>query len=267
MEVDGKINQIHKAKNNPVTVVKWQVTDMKSSWESKVTMNLYHTNKGVHFQGGSRNENKTSCSLAAKFFESFCYGLMDKKGQRIEAIRDTLLKMDLRKKYGSQPRKQNKKTTKDEFFKCDSCHYTTVTKTELKRHLFVTHLKKPHPTAMKAVSVKTTKESVKVDVEPDVECLQCRFSCKEEHELDNHMEMVHKKNLRERERMENSLRKYNSNLNELVRENSKLNRAHFLNTNILKEWQAKELDYIMTIENMKSQTKTLIESKEKAEAS
>ena len=267
MEVDGIINQIDKAKNNPLTVVKWKVTDMKSSWESKVTMNLFHTNQGVHFQGGNTNENMTTCSLAAKLFESFCYDLMAKKGLRIEAIRETLLKMDLRKKYGSQPRKQNKKIIKDDIFKCDSCHYTTVTKIELKKHLFLMHLKKPHPTAMKTVPLKTTKEPKKVDVEPDVECLECRFSCREEHELDSHMETVHKKTVLKREKKEGQLLKYNVHLNEIIRENSKLNKADSENAKLLDGLQAKEQEYISKIESMKIQTKTLIQGKENADVS
>ena len=98
MELDSLGKQMDKKENNPVTVLKWKVTETTMNWESQVAMNLYHTNQGVHFQGGSTNGNVTSCSLASTFFETFCQELKEKRGVRIEGIRNTLLKMDLRKK-------------------------------------------------------------------------------------------------------------------------------------------------------------------------
>ena len=64
-------------------------------------MVLNHTNQGVHFQGGNRNGAVSSCSLAANFFESYCNNLRLKKVQRIQDIKEVLLKLDARKNYGS----------------------------------------------------------------------------------------------------------------------------------------------------------------------
>ena len=72
MAVQSVEKQTDKASNTPVTIVKWKINDKQNTWESNVTMLLYHTNQGVHFQGGSRNGSIISCCLAADFFESYC---------------------------------------------------------------------------------------------------------------------------------------------------------------------------------------------------
>ena len=195
MEVESIVKQLDKKDNNPVTVVKWKISNKTNSWSTNVTMNMYNTNQGIHFQGGERRGNLTSCSLAGDFFESLCNDLIERKSGRIGEITDFLLKLDGRKKYGSQPlKKNNKKVDADITFKCDTCHYKTVTKTELKRHLFLTHQKKVHPTTMKHVTFKLDKEHVpEEDSDPDSECLNCYFSCKSESELEKHINLMHKK--------------------------------------------------------------------------
>ena len=154
MEVESVQKQTDKASNTPVTAVKWKIEDKQNTWESKVNMLLYHTNQGVHFQGGSKNGEITSCHLAADFFESYCRALQQTKGSRIQEIKEYLLQLDARRKYGAQPMKKShkKKQDTDTVLKCDKCHFKTVTKTELKRHLFLIHQNKPHPTTMKSVS-------------------------------------------------------------------------------------------------------------------
>ena len=52
-------------------IVKLKVTDLESKFESKVTMNLYHSSQGVHLQSGRRQGKNTSCSLAATYLEQF----------------------------------------------------------------------------------------------------------------------------------------------------------------------------------------------------
>ena len=166
MEVESVGKQLDKKDNNPVTVVKWKISDSKNNWDTRVTMNMYHTNQCIHFQGGERKGSSTSCSLAGEFFESFCLNLRTRKAERIKEIKDFLLKLDGRKKYGSQPLKKSKSTFQEEnILKCDSCHYQTVTKSELKRHLFLTHQKKAHPTSMKTVTFKLDKEPKSKDHE------------------------------------------------------------------------------------------------------
>lgn len=104
-------------------------------------MVLYHTSQGLHFQGGSKNGAVTSCSLAANFFESYCNNLRLIKGRRIQQIKDILLKVDCRKNNSSQTVKHKQiKMQKDNLeLKCDSCHYKTVLKPELKRHMYLMH--------------------------------------------------------------------------------------------------------------------------------
>ena len=67
--------------------------------------------------------------------------------------------------------------------------------------------------------------------------------------------------------MEGQLLKYNVNLNEIIRENSKLNKADYENAKLMEGLQAKVQEYISTIESMKIQNKTLIQGKENAEVS
>ena len=67
--VKSKVEQVEKKENNPATVVKLKVTNLESKFESKVTMNLYHSSQGFHLQGGRRQGKNTSCSLAATVFQ------------------------------------------------------------------------------------------------------------------------------------------------------------------------------------------------------
>ena len=113
MKIEKVIKQLDIKGNNPATNVKWKVSDTKKKWNSHVTMNMYHTNQGVHFQGGERKGDVTSCSLAGDFFELMCSNTLKAKSVRISEIKEMLLKLDARKKYGSQPIKKKKKIEED----------------------------------------------------------------------------------------------------------------------------------------------------------
>ena len=137
-----------KADNNPKTVIRWKVDDEKNKFESSVTLNLYNTNQGIHFQGGRRNGKVTSCSLAASMFETWSMIMIRDKEQRIRMMKETILGMDLRRKPfltanrllvkpGPQPKTE---------FKCDLCAYKSVKETELKRHMYILHRNKTCPT-------------------------------------------------------------------------------------------------------------------------
>ena len=123
MKVEKVIKQLDIKGNNPATIVKWKVSDTKKEWNSHVTMNMYHTNQGVHFQGVERKGDVNSCALAGDFFKLMCLNTLKAKSVRISEIKEMLLKLDARKKYGSQPIKKKKKIEEDIKFKCDSCHY------------------------------------------------------------------------------------------------------------------------------------------------
>ena len=71
LEVEAKIDQIEKDGKNLASIMKVKVTEIKSGFESKATINMYHTNQGFHIQGGRRSGNVTSCSLVADFLVDF----------------------------------------------------------------------------------------------------------------------------------------------------------------------------------------------------
>ena len=96
--VKSKVEQVDKKENNPATVVKLKVANLESKFESKVTMNLYHSNQGFHLQGGRRQGKNTSCSLAATYWEQFFKNTLEKKKKSLICkVRETLLQMDRRK--------------------------------------------------------------------------------------------------------------------------------------------------------------------------
>ena len=55
LEVEAKNYQIEKDGKNPASIMKVKVTEIKSGFESKATINMYHTNQGFHIQGGRRS--------------------------------------------------------------------------------------------------------------------------------------------------------------------------------------------------------------------
>ena len=160
-----------KAENNPKTVIRWKVEDEKNKFESSVTMNLYNTNQGIHFQGGRRNGKVTSCSLAASLFETWSMIIIRDKEHRIRMMKETILGMDLRIKpfltanrFLAKPGPEQK----DEF-KCDLCAYKSVKETELKRHMYILHRNKTCPTITdskkRAASPPKVERPSKKDVE------------------------------------------------------------------------------------------------------
>ena len=137
MIIEKKHNEEDKAENNPKTVIGWNVTDENNKFESNVTINLYHTNQGFHFQGGRRNGRQTTCSHAADLFETWSMLLIKEKEDRI-------LEMDLRRKpflTGQRLLVKTEPLSKD-IFKCAKCPYKSVKMPELKRHMFILHRNK-----------------------------------------------------------------------------------------------------------------------------
>ena len=67
----------------------------------------------------------------------------------------------------------------------------------------------------------------------------------------------------EREKREHDLLSFNSNRNQMIRENSLLKREHFEKDQYLKGLQAKEQKYVNTIAGMKSTVKSVVEEKRK----
>ena len=140
--LESKAHQVDKGDNNPASVLKLKVTDLDTNFESKVTMNLYHSSQGVHLQGGRRQGKTTSCSLAAMFLEEFFKEILKNKKPLINRVKQTLLQMDLRKNYGKkQTHKVVKKNENEKkiMFTCQKCHFKTVVQSELKRHTFKQH--------------------------------------------------------------------------------------------------------------------------------
>ena len=115
-------------------MIKWKVEDEKNKFDSSVTLNLYHTNQGIHFQGGITHGKVTSCSLAASMFETWSMIMMRDKEERIRMIKETILGMDLRRKPFQTANRLLVKSgpeSKDEF-KCNICAYKSVKETEQK---------------------------------------------------------------------------------------------------------------------------------------
>ena len=98
IEVESKMNQVDNVDNNPTTVIKMKITEIKTDFQSKVTLNLYHSNQGFHIQGGRRNGNMTSCSLLADFLEDFFNNIKHTFPERIKSVCDILLGLDLQNK-------------------------------------------------------------------------------------------------------------------------------------------------------------------------
>ena len=217
MIIESKNSHEDKSENNTQTTIKWKVLDENNKFESKITMLLYHTNQGVHFQGGQRNGQVTTCSLAADMFETFIMIMIQSKSERIKMIKETILAMNLRRKpfqvasrlmvkCGPEP-----KTT----FKCDLCHYKSTKLTELKRHMYILHRNKTNPDIRKMTEAKKragsppkaerpskkeaeempnpskTPEQQSPTKFPSVDCLRCDFECEEESSLDNHIKEMH----------------------------------------------------------------------------
>ena len=103
VDIESKTDHIDNKNNNPSTVIKVKVTQLQTAFESKVTINLYHSNQGIHLQGGRRNGNVTSCSLLGNFLESFFAATLLKQAKRVREIKDILIKWDLRKNYKKTP--------------------------------------------------------------------------------------------------------------------------------------------------------------------
>ena len=83
IEVDSKVDQIDNWLNNPASLLKVKVTEISTGFESKVTINMYHTNQGFHIQGGRRNGSVTSCSLVADYLVDYFKMIFLKHAKRI----------------------------------------------------------------------------------------------------------------------------------------------------------------------------------------
>ena len=185
--------------NNPVTVIKWKVTVKEANFESKVTMNQYHSSQGINIQGGRRHGDFTSCSILASLFEEFGQRIMISHAIRIRNIMAALKSIDLRKKSANQLKpiiknknkssKTEKETNRDVFL-CDMCDYNSVVKGMMRRHKLLTHHMSVKPTAALSQQ-QTSTDSLEQKI--PIECLVCyQFSCGEEWELEIHNNKAHK---------------------------------------------------------------------------
>ena len=209
MVLEEKHNEEDKADNNPKTVMRWKITDLKNKFESKVTMNLYHTNQGVHLQGGRKNGQVTTCSIAADMFETWSMIVSKQKSERIRILKETMMGMDLRKKPFQTASRLLVKAgpQRGNVFKCDLCAYKSVKITELKRHIFILHRHKTNPHIRKVTDAKkrlasppktappSKKEAEEKEKEKDIvnmsDCLNCEFECEDETLLEKHMKDKH----------------------------------------------------------------------------
>ena len=171
LEVESKTNQVEKGGNNPTSLMKVKVTELKTGFESKATINMYHTNQGFHIQGGRRSGNVTTCSLVADFLVDFFKNILLKNAPRIRNVKDVLLGLDLRKNYKNmQPPSKKMVKQMKALFNCTQCHYRTVLQTEMKRHNFKQHQHQKNLTQIESIDKKETKDeqiaTVLVHMEP-----------------------------------------------------------------------------------------------------
>ena len=140
VDIESTTHHIDEGKNNPASVIKVKVTDVKSGFESKATINLYHSNQGIHVQGGRRHGSVTSCSLLGNFLETFFAATLKKQAKRVGEVRQILIKWDLRKNYKKKGPTGTKgsKIVKEmkALLLCSNCKYKTMSPTEMKRHMF-----------------------------------------------------------------------------------------------------------------------------------
>ena len=205
LEVEGKTDQIDKVNNNPVSVIRLKVTQVKTSFESKVTINLYHSNQGVHVQGGRRNGQVTSCSLVANFLQEYFSSIYNNHRGRVQIIQDCLLTVDLRKNYGLDKKiSKGKKMEKDmkAMFTCTECHYKSVLQTDIRRHMYKQHNKEKLISNLTIVTKENKAIKALESVQPDndedstqgkSECLDCYFCSDSEHDLDTHLKEKYNK--------------------------------------------------------------------------
>ena len=195
-----------------------KVTEVASGFKSPITMNLYHSNQGVHFQGGRRHGNKTSCSLAADFSEELFKGIFT--NQRKTIVKDKDIQT---------------------LFNCKECHYKTFQLTELKRHKFKQH------SIGKTTEEKPTQLVQQVQV-PKMDCIHCKFDCDDNDELEAHIEEHHK--IKQEEIHFNSsqcseCRAKDATLNEQVQ---KIQRLKLVITNVESNLAASELERSKVLE-------------------
>ena len=110
--IESKTEQVDKKENNPATIVKLKVTNLGSQFESKVTMNLYHSSQGVHLQGGRRQGKVTSCLLVATYLKEFFKETLENKKPLIRKVKETRLQIDMRKNYHKKQTPKSEKINK-----------------------------------------------------------------------------------------------------------------------------------------------------------
>ena len=192
----------------------------------------------------------------------------DSKKNRIAEVKEMLLKLDARKNYGSQPVKQNKKVVEDNTLNCDSCHYQTVVKTKLKRHMFfvpytpTTTSSNCHEESDFQNQHSGSKSHRKVDMLS--EWLKCMSSIRGEEKLESHDKTVHKtENVEIVTTKEDTTRL----LNELWAENSNLIKEKAEQNIYLEQLKIREQEMIQNMTTMKADITYLIKEKEKTEES
>ena len=215
LEVETSTTQKDTEDNTAITVIKLKVTQKSEGevkWETNATMLLYHSKQRIHLQGGRRNGKVTSVSLVANFLDGFNKSMLLNHQTKIQSMKEALLTMDLRRNYGGVKTRQKQNPWKGReppLLKCELCHYKTIQKTELTRHMYSLHPdKSTSPEAAKSDSrikrksvqfaasnklPKITEESSEEEDEAEnaMDCIQCKYECKDETVLHEHIKYIH----------------------------------------------------------------------------
>ena len=199
IEAISKTNHIDKGDNNPATTIKLKVLELSTKFESNATINLYHSNQGVHIQGGRRHGRVTSCSLVGEFLQEFFKNVLASQGKRIFNVRHALINVDLRKNYNKPEKTTKGKQIEKTLLSCPKCDYRTCQQTEMKRHTFKQHQKemlrgnqnKVFEEGSKTVEPPVSETQAKLPQEEKSECVRCYNSCEHEQEFNNHTKTKH----------------------------------------------------------------------------
>ena len=133
-------------KENPEASVWYDVTDLRTGITSKCVQHMYHTNQGVHLQGGKRIGKVTTTSMVADYLEKEWTELIQVSGDiikhNIKAIEnidikqfETELKNKQKNGVGGSKTDINNQVKHD----CFMCDYKSVFDYQMKRHMYMIH--------------------------------------------------------------------------------------------------------------------------------
>ena len=125
-------------KDNPESIVWYEIKDIKSGLTYKCVQKMYNTNQTIHLQGGKRIGKVTSTSLVADFLEKMWIEILEEKKVVIDANIKAIKDMDIEQMGAGYKTKAPKKEPRPKY-NCDMCDFKTIHLFEIRRHMYITH--------------------------------------------------------------------------------------------------------------------------------